>query len=248
MVRLPQEERKSIGQKLDMAETQEDIRNLNQDEKIYWGIRNVITQMLGSKDKNYTPPTPHICQVVLEEGDKIILASDGVHDNLSFQEIQNIAKTGGDVAKKLVKQAQNRSLDKTHVRSKPDDISAVVVEIANNYNLKGGKEVSISYEEKGLIQVHLPEGQILEIGHPNQLGTGNANVDCLIVDQEKFDPAKMKGFKGLRDGEVVILGRENHYGRFDFNDAVSRMHVEITRKENIITIRDLSRNGTTVVA
>ena len=51
-----------------------------------------------------------------------------IHDNLTFNEIEEIASKKGDVAKLLVEKARKRSKE-NHFRSKPDDISAIVIEV-----------------------------------------------------------------------------------------------------------------------
>lgn len=116
---------KALNQKLDAVETQQDLDALNEDERIFWGIRHRVMQSLGNEQE---PPIPHIYHERLQTGDKVILTSDGVHDNLSHREIEQIASGQQDVAGELVKRAKARSADGRHVRSKPDDISAVVVE------------------------------------------------------------------------------------------------------------------------
>jgi len=66
--------------------------------------------------------------VVVMAQDKFILTTDGVHDNLTFNEMEEVVTKKGDVAKLLVEKARKRSQGK-HFRSKPDDISAVVIEV-----------------------------------------------------------------------------------------------------------------------
>lgn len=286
---LPLEERRVLDQKLALVETQQDIATLNQRERGYWHTRNVILQMLG--DKNGTPK-PHVYQVALQSGDKVILTSDGVHDNLSHREMEQIAKEQPEAAEELVRHAKARSADNRHTRHKPDDISAVVVDVepekppvadrieenkvrkldrisrpvqpeqgvrpsetnspqstenpVQAYDLSGGKEVTITYAGKP-IKIILPSGQVLEIGDRRTFNMNGSNVDFLIINRKELTTSKLQaGFKGLREGERVILGRQNP-GRFRFADDVSRQHLEIRREKGRIIIRDLnSKNGTKV--
>lgn len=289
---LPLEERKALDQKLALVETQQDLAALNQRERGYWHTRNVILEMLG--DKNGTPK-PHVYQVALQKGDKIILTTDGIHDNLSHREMERIAKEQPEVAEELVKQSKARSADSRHVRHKPDDVSAVVVDEKSNgpsaagrieknqvrkldqigrpaqprpeqvikppevsnppqpaekpvqtYDLSGGKEMAIAYGGKP-IKIVLPAGQVLEIGDRRGLNIKNFNVDFLIIDRSDLTASSYQsGFKGLREGERVVLGRENP-GRFKFLPKVSRHHLEIRREKDRIIIRDLnSTNGTKI--
>lgn len=70
-------------------------------------------------------------------------------------------------------------------------------------------------------------------------------VDCIIIDEHNYKPMISEGFKGLRDGETVILGRQYLQDRFHFSSDVSGEHAVITRSGTQIAIRDLSsQNGT----
>ena len=90
-----------------------------------FSMRNRLTQAIGSSDELNV----HIYSEVLKKGDRIILTSHGVHDNLRTSEIRQIAGSQGDVAEELVAKAVARSKDNL-LRSKPDDISAIVMEVA----------------------------------------------------------------------------------------------------------------------
>lgn len=70
-------------------------------------------------------------------------------------------------------------------------------------------------------------------------------LDCLVIDTLNFRPDENEGFKGLRDGEKIILGRDSTYDRFNFDTTISRQHVAIQRQGSEIIITDLgSSNGT----
>lgn len=93
--------------------------------------RNVIDEALGH---SLNPSRKHVSKYELLDGDKIVILSDGVHDNLAQSEIEailNHAKPGTE-AEALGKAAQSRQtgIEKGHFRSKlpADDISAVVME------------------------------------------------------------------------------------------------------------------------
>lgn len=120
-------EQKALGAKLDAVETQLDLDRLSPQERAYFYRRNIIFRALGEEE----PPQPHIYHVALLEGDKIVLTSDGVHDNLSQREIDQIIRSNSpDIAAALAQQALARSQQGVgHIRAKPDDISALVVEV-----------------------------------------------------------------------------------------------------------------------
>jgi PPM family protein phosphatase len=88
--------------------------------------RNRISQSLGDEHI-----TVHVGQLVLSPDDRILLCTDGIHDNLTDDEIEEVLRTGTrtTVAKALVQRAITRSQqDETvHIRAKKDDMSAVVV-------------------------------------------------------------------------------------------------------------------------
>lgn len=85
---------------------------------------------------------------------------------------------------------------------------------------------------------------VLEVGKAEDLGY-KMDQEYAIVDRKLMEETGgEKGFKGLRDGEEVVLGRETP-GRFQFGETVSRSHVKIACQGDRITFTDLgSTNGT----
>jgi serine/threonine protein phosphatase PrpC len=80
---------------------------------------------------------------------------------------------------------------------------------------------------------------------PEQRRNLNPSIDCLVYDPQTFDSEKGMGFKALRDGERVVLGRESDFGRFNFSNKISRRHVRLTRTGSEVLVEDLSSaNGT----
>src|SRR5579884_4243828 len=101
------------------------VEDLTETEKGYFDKRNGITQSLGEQKRLDV----HVDQVELEDGDRILFCSDGVHDNLIDLEIEEILRSGGRtrVAKMLVQRAIERSHEENALRAKKDDMSALVV-------------------------------------------------------------------------------------------------------------------------
>ncbi len=99
-------------------------------EHSYFAKRNGITQSLGQ----HKPLDIHLGQSTLNPGDRILLCTDGIHDNLTDQEIADTLAQSGKttVAKRLVQQAIERSHqhDDTTIRAKADDMSALVITVA----------------------------------------------------------------------------------------------------------------------
>ncbi|MBE3560520.1 MAG: serine/threonine-protein phosphatase [Ktedonobacteraceae bacterium] len=93
----------------------------------YFRLRGGITQALGGP----LPPTIHINRIDIKPGDRILLCTDGIHDNLIDQEIEQVIRNTPRTANAriLVEHAIARSRQDRSVtiRAKPDDMSAVVV-------------------------------------------------------------------------------------------------------------------------
>jgi len=87
----------------------------------------IRTQALGDPQ----PLVVHIDQISIGPGDRILLCTDGIHDNLTDREIEEIVRRGArsTAARVLVEHAVQRSrqASSTTMRAKPDDMSAVVV-------------------------------------------------------------------------------------------------------------------------
>jgi serine/threonine protein phosphatase PrpC len=96
-------------------------------ERSYFRLRGGITQALGGP----IPPTIHIDQIIIQPGDRILLCTDGIHDNLTDEEIEEILRQGPRTASARV--LVERSIQRSHqensktVRAKPDDMSAIVM-------------------------------------------------------------------------------------------------------------------------
>lgn len=100
---------------------------LSDTEYSYFRLRGGITQALGGPQ----PPTIHVNQVSVYPGDRILLCTDGIHDNLIDEEIEEILRTAArtSAARLLIEQSVKRSHEQrdTTVRAKPDDMSAIVM-------------------------------------------------------------------------------------------------------------------------
>jgi protein phosphatase len=128
---IPEEDLGHFEEKLDNAKSTDDLQDI---EIAAFRARNAISNYLGRHDG----ATIKIYIAELAGGERIIITSDGIHDNLTTTEIEKVAKkdmTAKDIATALVKNAKDRSeeLDpetgERHLRAKRDDMSAVVIEI-----------------------------------------------------------------------------------------------------------------------
>lgn len=100
---------------------------LSETELTYFNKRNGITQALGDPQ----PPLVHIDQVSIFPGDRILLCSDGIHDNLTDDQIEDMLRWGARtravrlIVQSAVKGSQQDS--SITMRAKPDDMSAIVI-------------------------------------------------------------------------------------------------------------------------
>ena len=112
-----------------------DADQLNDTEREIFNKRNGITQSLGHRVHKKNPiPTIHTTQAVVTPGDRILLCSDGIHDNLTDSEIEAILrqKARTTAARRLVQKAIDRSHQEC-LRAKKDDISAIVITCNDGY-------------------------------------------------------------------------------------------------------------------
>lgn len=100
---------------------------LSDTEYSYFRLRGGITQALGGP----IAPTIHTDQITIVPGDRILLCTDGIHDNLTDEEIEEIVRSNPrtTTARLLVEHSLYRSQQdrSTTVRAKPDDMSAIVM-------------------------------------------------------------------------------------------------------------------------
>jgi PPM family protein phosphatase len=110
--------------RIDQAMHAEDLTD---EELSYFRLRGGITQALGGP----LPPEIHIDQVSISIGDRILLCTDGIHDNLTDLEIEEILRKAprNAAARLLVEYALLRSREEREItiRAKPDDMTAIVM-------------------------------------------------------------------------------------------------------------------------
>lgn len=101
-------------------------------------IRHVVLHALGVSKEYFKKLQPDVQTVRLLEGDMIILSSDGIHDNLTDKEIEQIVNgvevnaTDGSkypFSKQLVDKASKIESNINNPRSKEDDKTAIVIRI-----------------------------------------------------------------------------------------------------------------------
>lgn len=112
------------ARRIDQAMRSEELSEV---EFSYFRLRGGITQALGGP----VPPTIHINQIPITIGDRVLVCTDGIHDNLTDSEIEATLRNSSReaAARNLVEQSLTRSREERHVtvRAKPDDMSAIVI-------------------------------------------------------------------------------------------------------------------------
>lgn len=120
-----QKQFKQIKEELDNASNE---NNLSEKGKLFFDMRNQIGNYFGHKNEN--DYQPNIVSVMLQKGDIILLTTDGVHDNLTTNEITfclSKHKDSSNIIEDLIKSSYNRSQNKNHKRAKSDDMTAVCI-------------------------------------------------------------------------------------------------------------------------
>ncbi len=101
--------------------------NLSSVERLFFEKRNGITQALGDE----LAPVAHVTVATVAPGDRLLLCTDGIHDNLTDDELETLLRQSArtTVAKHIVTAAAARSRQDVveNMRAKPDDMSAIVI-------------------------------------------------------------------------------------------------------------------------
>ena len=128
---LGKEKSKRISKKISEAKK---LEELDSEEISYFRQRNKITKYIGQGNE-----FSGVFSIRIEKGDRFLITSDGVHDNLTTQEIEETIKqspTIKDASKNLTQKASDVSKlafteegKALNFRAKQDDISVVIVEI-----------------------------------------------------------------------------------------------------------------------
>jgi protein phosphatase len=82
---------------------------------------NVVTQCLGGSDRR-TRIAPHVTDVELNVGDRLMVCCDGLSDVVTFQQIQEL------LSSESIKDAVDSLLDAALTAGAPDNVSIIVLE------------------------------------------------------------------------------------------------------------------------
>lgn len=122
----------------DMTNMLDKIRSLADFKKVGFVYRDNAQYLFSTRnelshDMARVQIRPHIAITEVNPDDILILTTDGIHDNLTFSDIEAAVKSGENITEKLVANAyvvsqQERNAD--NIRPKPDDMTVVVMRLS----------------------------------------------------------------------------------------------------------------------
>lgn len=122
---------------------------------LYKDLRRGVTGALGISESKFQTGV-----VRLEPGERVFITSDGIHDNLTKEEIEKIIaqKSGSEATKALIEAAKKRYKEGV-LRSKADDKTAVCLEVPEIVEAEEVEEIPTLTPE----QVHQYENTINQL-------------------------------------------------------------------------------------
>jgi PPM family protein phosphatase len=196
--------------------------------------------------------------VELAPGDRLILDSDGIHDNLTSTELEaGLAQAAGapQAAERTLASAWARSQEETSElgRAKPDDMTILVLDVMDVHDLHEAPAGTGAYR--------LPPGGMVSLSllpPTKQYLVSAADLQLLVAQRDgswwAMQPDASHGQPGswlLAPGQAVEFGRYTPGGfRVEPSDQVSRRHVVLALSESseLLSVTDLhSTNGTAVL-
>ncbi|HTK05459.1 MAG TPA: protein phosphatase 2C domain-containing protein [Candidatus Eisenbacteria bacterium] len=206
------------------------------------GAKNTLFNALGSggvKEEN-------VFSVRVEPGQKLLLTSDGVHDNLNDAEIEQLLAAG-----KTMEQITEAAYG---TGRKPDDISGTLIEIKGENpearaarQAEEAKDVQMRTWEKEVGDAHAEIARLEALKAASSAGNApvdrnaRANVMMNMDARAIMEVAKMGGPKELdkriRDWKMFSLSREYQVAQSDVADTQKEMGLSASQAKEQLAIQ-----------
>lgn len=157
-----------------------DKASLPPDLQFLYQYRNMVSNAVGFPGKENINVATGILK--LKKGDRMLISSDGIHDNLTADQIADVMRKGGGI--KELADAAERIASSGEGRAKPDDITGSVIEFGGE-----GKEKGREAQEQNADQARVA-----------QLGQWKSEVD-----QAKAEIARLEALK--QAGNIPLRGK-----------------------------------------
>ena len=183
-----------------------DPDSLTDQQRFFYQRRNVITGFVSGKSM---PKDMQVKHIGLEPGDRLLITSDGVHDQMTKREANQMLSRYEDdrQSEKLIQQrADVIARDGKSKRAKADDIAAVVHTVGEN-----GPDRSYTKENKESAQSESQEGaQAEKLDSPTEQRKVDGWRAALATIERKIDQLKemLTSNHGVAPSERIALQQE----------------------------------------
>lgn len=187
---------------------------IQREDEPAFNTRNIITACLGSGYETQAAAY----EAEISKGDIVLITSDGVHDNLTDQEILSLTSSSGtaaELAKSLAEVSVVRS-KQDHLRAKMDDTTAVVMKytgegfdtkpaaVPASDEMTSATEVAgEGFEEKDLQKGEQAEFKLENIPFPITLYLGAYELQLSLDEQQGRPPGLVVAIPGKSAGEYL---------------------------------------------
>lgn len=155
-----------------------------------------------------------VYELEISEGDIILITSDGIHDNLTDDEIASMANPGrssSEIARALAARSVSRA-GNHELRSKHDDTSVIVMKYSNGETsgqnqsleeLTQTREVPLVFTDVDLERDRQMEYDIRLIPFPLKLYIGTYELQLSLDEREGQEPGLVIALPGKSAGEYL---------------------------------------------
>lgn len=226
-----------------------DKKSLPPDLQFLYQYRNVVSNVIGMPGKEKIPVATGILK--LKKGDRMLMSSDGIHDNLTADQIEEIMLQGGGI--KELADAAGKIADSGQGRAKPDDITGSVIEFGGAEKSKDAP--TMSPEEAKQAQIRQFEQDVDQASKEIQRlealkgaaglkvpGKGGRSDVMLNMDGRAIQELlKMGGEKAvdkkIRDWKIFSLSREYQIAQQDVADRQKELGLSASQAKEQLALQ-----------